>query len=100
VRARIALADGRVPDALTLSTYAVELLEAHGGCVPTVQSEEIFVVHAQVLVAAGSEGARGYAAKAEAIVKDKADSLPDGPRRSFLERVQLSRDVLEIARAI
>jgi hypothetical protein len=100
VRARIALADGRDPDALTLSTHAVELLEAHGGSVPTVQSEEIFLVHTQVLIAAGREGARVYAERAEAIVKEKADSLQGAARTSFLERVQLSRDVLQIAASL
>jgi tetratricopeptide (TPR) repeat protein len=97
VRARIALAEDRVTDALALSTHAVDLLEAHGGSVPTVQSEEVFLVHAQALTAGGAEGARGYAQKAEAIVKAKADSLQDDARTSFLEHVQLSLDVLEIA---
>jgi hypothetical protein len=101
VRARIALAEGRVSDAVTLSTRAVELIEEHGGRVPTVQSEEIFLVHARALLAAGSDEARGYAEKAERIVREKADSLQDPAQRtSFLERVPLSRDVLEIATSL
>jgi hypothetical protein len=100
VRANIALARCLVSDALALSTHAVELLEEHGGSVPTVQSEQVFLVHARALIAAGSEGARGYAQKAETIIREKADSLPPSARTSFLERVQLSRDVLEIARSL
>jgi tetratricopeptide (TPR) repeat protein len=98
VRARIALAERRVEDAVTLSARAVELLNEHGGRVPTVQSEEVFLVHAQALRAAGSPDARRHAETAERIVSDKAASLHDLTQRmSFLERVKLSRDVLETA---
>jgi tetratricopeptide (TPR) repeat protein len=98
VRAKIALAEHRVPEAVTLSTHAVRLLNEHNDRVPTVQSEEIFLVHAQVLAAAGSNEARVYAEKAAQIVRKKADSLQDPARQtSFLERVRLSRDVTEAA---
>jgi tetratricopeptide (TPR) repeat protein len=95
LRARIALADGRVQDAVELSTRAVEALERHGGAVPATRSEEIFLTHARVLEAAGSAAAAGYAAKAAKVVRAKAESLSDpAQRRSFLERVRLSADAL------
>jgi tetratricopeptide (TPR) repeat protein len=98
VRAQIALAEGRVQDAVTLSTHALELLEEHDGKVPTVQSEQILLVHARALLAAGSDEARCYLKKADGIVREKADSLQDPAQRtSFLERVRLSRDVLDFA---
>jgi tetratricopeptide (TPR) repeat protein len=95
LRARIALTDERVPDAVELSTRAVEALEQRGGAVPATRSEEIFLTHARVLEAAGSAAAATYAAKAAQIVRAKAESLSDpAQRRSFLERVRLSVDAL------
>jgi hypothetical protein len=95
LRARIALADDRVQDAVELSTRAVEALEQRGGAVPATRSEEIFLTHARVLEAAGSSAAAGYAAKAAKVVRGKAESLRDpAQRRSFLERVRLSADAL------
>jgi tetratricopeptide (TPR) repeat protein len=95
LRARIALADQRIPDAVELSTRAVETLEERGGAVPATRSEEIFLTHARVLEAAGSPAAADYAAKAAQVVRDKAGSLSDpAQRQSFLERVRLSVDAL------
>ena len=95
LRARVALADQRVEDAVELSTRAVEALEQRGGAVPATRSEEIFVTHAHVLAAAGSAAAPDYAAKAAQVVRDKAETLSDpAQRQSFLERVRLSVDAL------
>ncbi|HEX5621827.1 MAG TPA: AAA family ATPase [Solirubrobacteraceae bacterium] len=95
LRARIALADDRVPDAVELSTRAVEALEKRGGATPATRSEEIFLTHARVLQAAGSSAAPKYAAKAAQIVRDKAESLTDpAQRQSFLESVRLSAAAL------
>ncbi|HET8758038.1 MAG TPA: AAA family ATPase [Solirubrobacteraceae bacterium] len=95
LRARIALADDRVQDAVELSTRAVEALEQRGGATPATRSEEIFLTHARVLAAAGSATAGGYAARAAKVVRAKAGSLSDpAQRQSFLERVRLSRDAL------
>jgi hypothetical protein len=91
LRARVALADQRIEDAVELSTRAVEALEQRGGAVPATRSEEIFLTHARVLAAAGSAAAPDYAAKAAQVVRDKAESLSDpAQRQSFLERVRLS----------
>ena len=93
--ARVALAQGRTDDAVTRSTHAVELLTGHDGAVPAVRSEEILLTHARVLEAVGSAEAATFAADAARIVQAKADSLrDDAQRRSFLERVRVSRDVL------
>jgi tetratricopeptide (TPR) repeat protein len=95
LRARIALAENRVDEAVALSTQAVESLEKHGGAVPATRSEEIFLTHARVLEAAGSGSAANYADKAAKVVRAKAKSLSDpAQRQSFLERVRLSRDAL------
>jgi tetratricopeptide (TPR) repeat protein/type II secretory pathway predicted ATPase ExeA len=95
LRARIALADERVDDAVVLSTQAVEALEQRGGAVPATRSEEILLTHSRVLAAAGSRAAADYAGKAAKIVRAKAASLSDpAQRQSFLERVRLSVDAL------
>ncbi len=100
LRARIALAQGRVEDAVPLSTAAVEELERRGGAVPATRSEEILHAHALVLAAAGSAEAEAFARKAADFVRAKADSIPDPEqRRSFVERVRLSREILAAAPA-
>jgi tetratricopeptide (TPR) repeat protein len=98
LRARIALAEQRVQDAVELSTRAVELLEQRGGAVPATRSEEIFLTHARVLDAAGARAAAKYGAKAAQIVRGKAESLSDpAQRQSFLERVRLSAEALRFS---
>jgi tetratricopeptide (TPR) repeat protein len=98
LRARIALAEQRIDDAIALSTQAVDALRERGGAVPATRSEEILLTHARVLEAAGSAAAADYAAQAARVVRDKADSLTDpAQRRSFLERVRLSVAALAAA---
>jgi len=95
LRARIALADGRVDDAVELSSRAVAELERRGGAVPAVRSEEILFAHAQVLERAGSAEAARYRDEAARVVREKAESLEDpAQRESFLTRVRLSEDIL------
>lgn len=97
LRARVALAERRVDDAVGFSARAVEELRSRGGAVPATRSEEILVTHARVLSAARSEAAAGFAEEAAAIVRAKAESLRDpAHRRSFLERVRLSADALSL----
>ena len=98
LRGRIALAEGRTDDAVQLSTAAVEELKKRGGAVPATRSEEILHAHAVILAAAGSPEAETYAAEAAKVVRAKAETLKDPEqRRSFLERVRLSRDILAAA---
>jgi len=95
LRARIALAEARVDDAVKLSTAAVEELAKRGGAVPATRSEEILHAHALVLAAAGSADAPAFAGQAADVVGSKADSLKDPEqRRTFLEEVRLSREIL------
>jgi tetratricopeptide (TPR) repeat protein len=95
LRARIALRQDSHDDAVRLSSRAVGYLTQRGGAVPATRGEEILLTHAQVLAASGSDAAPAYAAQAAEIVRAKAASLQDpAQRRSFLERVRLSRDVL------
>ena len=99
LRARVALAEHRITDALELSTQAVEELAARGGAVPATRSEEILFAHARILAAAGADQAPDYFAQAVAIVEAKAASLPDPAQRaSFLERVRLSAAVVQASR--
>jgi tetratricopeptide (TPR) repeat protein/energy-coupling factor transporter ATP-binding protein EcfA2 len=94
LRARVALAEDRLPEAVELSTAALERLTKHGGEVPAVRSEEILFTHARVLAAAGSPDAE-YAAAAARTVRAKAASLEDPQQReAFLKRVRLSRAVI------
>ena len=98
LRGRIALAEGRTDDAVQLSTAAVEELKKRGGAVPATRSEEILHAHAVILAAAGSPEAETYAAEAAKVVRAKAETLKDPEqRRSFLERVRLSLDILAAA---
>ncbi len=102
LRARIALAENRVANAVDLSDRAVEALNQRGGAVPAVSSEEIFLVHARVLAAAGRHAdASVYADRAADVVQRKAASLHnEAQRESFLKRARLSRDVLEAAQSM
>jgi hypothetical protein len=89
-----------VQEAVPLSTAAVEELERRGGAVPATRSEEILHAHALVLAAAGSAEAEAFARKAADFVRAKANSIPDPEqRRSFVERVRLSREILAAAPA-
>jgi predicted ATPase len=93
--ARVALAAGRPADAVEPSTKAVTELEARGGAVPALRSEEILWTHARVLQAAGSPEAAGYAARAAEVVRAKVESLPDPEARERFETgVRLSREIL------
>ncbi|MGE5691300.1 MAG: ATP-binding protein [Pseudomonadota bacterium] len=97
LRARIALDEGRLDDALTLGGTAYERLTALGGAVPAVRSEEIVFTRACVLerAAPGSADAKERFAEAAAILLAKADSLTDAAERdSLLHRVRLSRAIL------
>jgi hypothetical protein len=99
LRARVALAEGRVDDAVRLSSRAVKQLRERGGAVPAVRSEEILLAHMHVLDAADSkEEAVAYAAEAARIVGAKGASLRDpAQRQSFTERVPLSVAALAAA---
>jgi tetratricopeptide (TPR) repeat protein len=99
LRARIALRDERLDDALDLSRAAYDRLAQLGGFVPAVRSEEIVFTHARVLDAVGSAEAAAVYAEVEAILRAKADSLTDPAQRdSLLQRVRLSREILAAAR--
>ena len=98
LRARIALSERRIDDALKLSGQAVSALEQRDGVVPTVRAEEIFFAHARILEAANHSGADQYSAEAVRCVREKAESLRDpAQRESYCTRVRLSREILEMA---
>ena len=92
---RVALAQGRIDDAVTSSTQAVAKLDECGGYVTATRGEEILFAHACILAAAGSADAAGFVVRAQQVVRDKADTLTDpAHKQSFLERVPLSRKIL------
>jgi tetratricopeptide (TPR) repeat protein len=98
LRARVALAEDRVDDAVGLSTQAMAKLREKGGFVPAVRSEEILFTHARVLEAAKSPDAKAVLAESAKVVHDKADSLTDdAQKQSYLTRVTLSKDILAAA---
>jgi len=94
--AQVGLARGTAEAALEASSRAVAELEARGGAVPAVRSEEVLWTHARALQAAGSkEEAGSFAARAAQVVRDKAGSLDDaGQRKTFETGVRLSREIL------
>ena len=92
---RVALAEGRIDDAVASSKQAVAKLDGGGGYVTATRGEEILFAHAQILAAAGSADAATFFAHAKQVVRDKAESLDDpAQKQSFLERVRLSREIL------
>jgi tetratricopeptide (TPR) repeat protein/energy-coupling factor transporter ATP-binding protein EcfA2 len=94
LRARVALARGRVEQAVELSTRATARLEDLGGAVPAVRSEEILFAHGRVLAAAGSAEADAYVRKAAEVVRAKADSLTAPAQKESFLQVRLSREIL------
>jgi tetratricopeptide (TPR) repeat protein/energy-coupling factor transporter ATP-binding protein EcfA2 len=93
--ARVALAQGRVDEAVTSSTEAVAKLKDGGWHVTATRSEEILFAHAQILAAAGSAEVQDFVGRAQEEVRNKANSLIDAAQKqSFLERVRLSREIL------
>ncbi|MFL6067947.1 MAG: ATP-binding protein [Gaiellaceae bacterium] len=92
---RVALAQGRVDDARASSAQAVAKLDECGGYVTATRGEGILFAHARILTAAGSPEAAGFFARAQQVVRDKAETLADpAHKQSFLERVPLSRAIL------
>ena len=92
---RVALAQGRVDEPVASSAQAVAKLDECGGYVTATRGEEILFAHARILAAAGSPEASGFFARAQQVVRDKADTLVDpAHKQSFLERVPLSREIL------
>ncbi|HEX8066328.1 MAG TPA: AAA family ATPase [Thermoleophilaceae bacterium] len=86
------------PDAaLEESSTACRLLEAAGGRMPAVRAEEVLFEHALCAREAGDAETYGRMLEAACgVLGDKAQSLPDADaRRTFLDRVPLSRSILE-----
>ena len=92
---RVALAQGRIDEAVASSAQAVAKLDECGGFVTATRGEEILFAHARILAAAGSPDAAGFFARAQQVVRDRAETLADpAHKQSFLERVPLSRAIL------
>jgi tetratricopeptide (TPR) repeat protein len=96
VGARLALALGRVDDALELAAQAARVADAHGG----FEDGETLVrlTHVEALLAAGrSDEARQVAVAAKARLEARASRIVDPTRReSFLHAVRESRELLRL----
>jgi hypothetical protein len=98
-RARIAVAEDRLADALAFSSEAVEVLQARRGTVTATRAEEILLTHSQILERTHSSEASSFATQAAEVVRAKARSLADpAQRQSYLTRVEVTRAVLAAAR--
>jgi hypothetical protein len=95
LRALLALTNDHLENAVDYSSRAVTLLQKMG-TLPALRSEEIYFNHYQVLKAAGHDGEAGQCLdQAYATLQKKAASIKaDAYRKSFLERVPLSRSII------
>ncbi len=95
LRGRLALMQEHVDAALGYSTEAVGYLEKHG-TLPALRTEEVLFNHYCVLKANGqSSEAFVYLDQANKVLQKKGASIKDEEhRRSFMERVPVSRAIL------
>jgi tetratricopeptide (TPR) repeat protein len=92
---RLALAEGHAADGVAPSAEAVAKLKECGWFVTATRGEEILFAHARILAAAGRDDAQEFFELAQDMVNRKAETLRDPEhRRAYLERVPLSRDIL------
>ena len=98
LRGQLALRKQNLDKALEYSARAVQYLKEMG-FMPALRAEEIYFNHFEVLQAAGSqEQARDYGKLAYVELMRKADSiLESNYKKSFLERVPLSRKIVAAA---
>jgi predicted ATPase len=95
LRCLVALANDQIEAAVGYSSQAVDYLEKMG-TLPALRTEEVLFNHYRVLRAAGKEAeGRPYLEQAYAVLQKKAASISeDAYRKSFLERVPLSRAIV------
>ena len=101
LRSLVALANNQIDTSIEYSNQAVAYLQ-NMGTLPALRTEEVLFNHYQVMKAAGREEERQlYLVQAHAVLQKKADSIrEDDYRKSFLERVPLSRAILSAMQAI
>ena len=95
----LAVANRRVDHtgkALQWAASAVSRLDAAGGVLPALRTEEVYFVHSQCATDAGQDEESAHSLeRAHAVVMRKATSIADAERRStFLGRVRLNRDIV------
>ena len=93
--ARLAVLQGQPQRALELSQEAAEDLWV-AGLMPSVRSEEIYLVHYEILHASDKPAeAAQWLRRARQILDSKAASIRDPhQRQKFLQRVKVSRAIL------
>lgn len=97
---KLSLSRGDIGSAVKDSTKAVEYLQKMG-TIPLIRMEEVFFNHYCILKATQEyqSQARHWLNQAHMILQHKADSLEDEEyKRTFLERVLLSREILSKCR--
>jgi tetratricopeptide (TPR) repeat protein len=99
LRARLLAEKGDLDAAVPLSTEAAGRLDT-AGALPALRSEEIYLIHYEVLTAAGrAVEATEALRKAKVILWDKAATIADPDRRrQFLTGVPVSIEIEEAAR--
>ena len=95
MRSLIALVQNQIDTAVDYSTQAVTYLQKLG-TLPALRTEEVLFNHYRVMKAAGREQeGRPYLEQAYAVLQKKVESIKeDNYRKSFLERVPLSRAIV------
>jgi tetratricopeptide (TPR) repeat protein len=86
---------GRFGEALTDSDRAVDCLERHGGQLPIVRSEEVFLQYSHCLEGVGKvKEAKVWRTRARAMLERKAGTLPAGHSGCRFERTPAGRELL------
>lgn len=101
IRSRLALMQDQIEAALDDSTQAVTYLERIG-TMPALRTEEVLYYHYCVLQRAGRAiEALDYLKRAHTVLQKKAETISNQEyRRSFLERVPVSRAILSALNAL
>lgn len=92
-RAELALAQGRLDEALAIATQIVALLDANLGAVDKEELKRLFVCH-RVLAVAGAPRAEEFRCRAHAALQGQAQKLPDAERATYLGNIRLHRDIV------
>ena len=92
-RAQLALADGRLDEALGMVKQIVAWLDANPDLVDKEALGRRFACH-QVLAAAGAPRADEFLARAHDLLQSQAQALPEAERVNYLANIRLHREIV------